>query len=132
MVVDAPGTRRRAFAMQARLCERASDSEDARRVQFDPLARPDFRAALRTGGKPGRHHASPSTDQAPSQCRQLTPREVEVLRLLADGLDGTEIARALGICPGTVRTHVEHMRHSLDCRTRAGLVAKGYRLHYLD
>lgn len=74
----------------------------------------------------------PRPDQAPSQCRQLTPREVEVLRLLADGLDGTEIARALGICPGTVRTHVEHMRHSLDCRTRAGLVAKGYRLRYLD
>lgn len=64
-------------------------------------------------------------------CPQLTPREVEVLRLLADGLDGAEIALALGISPGTVRTHVEHMRDSLDCGTRAGLVAKGYRLRYL-
>lgn len=63
---------------------------------------------------------------------RLTPREAEVLRLLADGLDGAEIALALGISPGTVRTHVEHMRESLGCRTRAGLVAKGYRLHFLD
>jgi DNA-binding CsgD family transcriptional regulator len=74
----------------------------------------------------------PVPDQPRNDDQPLTPREVEVLRLLADGLDGSEIARALGISPGTVRTHVEHMRDSLDCRTRAGLVAKGYRLHYLD
>jgi DNA-binding CsgD family transcriptional regulator len=71
-------------------------------------------------------------DQPADHDHPLTPREVEVLRLLADGLDGSEIAVALGISPGTVRTHVENMRDSLDCRTRAGLVAKGYRLHYLD
>ena len=70
--------------------------------------------------------AEPADDQT-----RLTPREVEVLRLLAEGLEGTEIAESLGIRPGTVRTHVEHMRASLDCRTRAGLVAKGYQLHYL-
>jgi len=74
----------------------------------------------------------PVPDPPPNHDQPLTPREVEVLRLLADGLDGSEIARALGISPGTVRTHVEHMRDSLDCRTRAGLVAKGYRLGYLD
>ena len=74
----------------------------------------------------------PVPDQPLNHDQPLTPREVEVLRLLADGLDGSEIAVALGISPGTVRTHVEHMRDSLDCRTRAGLVAKGYRLHYLD
>jgi DNA-binding CsgD family transcriptional regulator len=74
----------------------------------------------------------PPLDPLSNHEQPLTPREVEVLRLLADGLDGSEIARALGISPGTVRTHVEHMRDSLDCRTRAGLVAKGYRLRYLD
>jgi len=74
----------------------------------------------------------PPFDPLSNHDQPLTPREVEVLRLLADGLDGSEIALALGISPGTVRTHVEHMRDSLDCRTRAGLVAKGYRLHYLD
>jgi DNA-binding CsgD family transcriptional regulator len=73
----------------------------------------------------------PERGQPSTHCQPLTPREVEVLQLLADGLDGTEIAAALGISPGTVRTHVEHMRASLDCRTRAGLVAKGYHLRYL-
>ena len=70
---------------------------------------------------------SPPTPKA----ERLTPREVEVLELLSEGLDGTEIAENLGISPGTVRTHVEHMRASLGCRTRAGLVSKGYRLRYL-
>ena len=74
----------------------------------------------------------PKPDPAPSRCQPLTPREIEVLQLLANGLDGTEIAAALEISPGTVRTHVEHMRERLACRTRAGLVAKGYRLRYLD
>jgi len=71
-----------------------------------------------------------STEGAPDPER-LTPREIEVLKLLADGFDGKEIADRLGIRTGTVRTHVEHMRERLDCRTRAGLVAKGYQLHYL-
>lgn len=74
----------------------------------------------------------PTPDPPPSRCQPLTPREIEVLQLLANGLDGTEIAAALEISPGTVRTHVEHMRERLECRTRAGLVAKGYRLRYLD
>ena len=74
-----------------------------------------------------------SPDLAPVDSGQrLTPREIEVLQLLAEGLDGTAIAKTLGISPGTVRTHVEHMRVSLGCRTRAGLVSKGYRLGYLS
>lgn len=72
------------------------------------------------------HSAEPTAEM-----ERLTPREIEVLKLLAEGLEGSEIADRLGICAGTVRTHVEHMRDSLDRRTRAGLVAKGYQLHYL-
>lgn len=73
----------------------------------------------------------PKSDPLPSHGQPLTPREVDVLQLLAEGLDGTEIAEALGISCATVRTHVENMRARLDCRTRAGLVAMGYRLRYL-
>lgn len=74
----------------------------------------------------------PLPDELPNHARRLTPREVDVLRLLADGLEGAEIAKVLGISAGTVRTHVENMRENLDCRTRAGLVSQGYRLRYLD
>lgn len=74
---------------------------------------------------------TPEKVAPPAEWDRLTPREVEVLRLMAEGLNGTEIAQNLGISPGTVRAHVEHMRARLDCRTRAGLVAKGFRLRYL-
>jgi DNA-binding NarL/FixJ family response regulator len=38
----------------------------------------------------------------------LTPRECEVLRLVGEGLTNRQVARRLGIAPGTVRSHLEH------------------------
>ncbi len=73
----------------------------------------------------------PVPEDPPTDSPRLTPREIEVLELLAEGMEGSEIADRLSICRGTVRAHVEHMRVRLGCRTRAGLVAQGYRLHYL-
>ncbi len=54
----------------------------------------------------------------------LTPRERQVLELVALGCNSTEIARRLGIRPATVRTHVEHARSKLGARTRAEAVAR--------
>ena len=55
----------------------------------------------------------------------LTPREVEVLRLLARGLSNKEIAARLTISPKTVGNHVEHIYAKIDATTRtaAGLFA---------
>jgi HD-GYP domain-containing protein (c-di-GMP phosphodiesterase class II) len=50
----------------------------------------------------------------------LTPREVEVLRLLARGSSSREIARELVIAPKTARNHVEHIYRKTGARTRAG------------
>jgi HD-GYP domain-containing protein (c-di-GMP phosphodiesterase class II) len=49
----------------------------------------------------------------------LTPREVEVLRLLARGLSNREIARRLVISPKTARNHVEHIYAKIDASSRA-------------
>ncbi len=49
----------------------------------------------------------------------LTPREVEVLRLLARGLSHREIARSLVISPKTARNHVEHIYAKIDASSRA-------------
>ena len=54
---------------------------------------------------------------------ELTPREREVLRLLAEGLRGDEIAERLSISSLTVRTHVKHVMEKLKATTRTEAVA---------
>ncbi len=62
---------------------------------------------------------------------QLTPREREVLERVAEGLETPAIARDLGVSQATIRTHVQHMRQKLGVATRAGLVARAFRLGWL-
>jgi DNA-binding NarL/FixJ family response regulator len=68
-----------------------------------------------------------STSLAPSLASKLTPRETEVLRLLANGIGQDEIARQLFISRKTVATHIEHVLQKLGVRTRAQAVALAYR-----
>ncbi|WP_283135851.1 response regulator [Rhizohabitans arisaemae] len=63
---------------------------------------------------------------APPELGRLTPRELEVLRLLADGISNQEIARALGIGEATVRTHVARILHKLHLRDRIHAVVFAY------
>jgi two-component system, NarL family, response regulator NreC len=52
----------------------------------------------------------------------LTEREREVLKLIAEGYTGAEIARQLELSPKTVEHHREHVTEKLGIRTTAGLV----------
>ncbi|MFL5906543.1 MAG: LuxR C-terminal-related transcriptional regulator [Solirubrobacterales bacterium] len=54
----------------------------------------------------------------------LTPRQREVLSLLALGLNGPETADRLFLSAATVRTHVQNAMHALGARTRAQAVAE--------
>jgi DNA-binding NarL/FixJ family response regulator len=58
---------------------------------------------------------------------RLTARELEVLRLIADGSSTQEIARQLFISPQTVRTHIEHVLSKLQVNSRVGAVAVAYK-----
>jgi DNA-binding CsgD family transcriptional regulator len=62
---------------------------------------------------------------------QLTARELEVLQAVAEGRETAAIAVALGVGQATIRTHVQHMRQKLGVSTRAGLVARAFRLGWL-
>jgi DNA-binding CsgD family transcriptional regulator len=58
----------------------------------------------------------------------LTPREMEVLGLLADGLANKEIAARLGISAHTAKFHVESLLRKLDAANRAEAVREGISL----
>jgi DNA-binding CsgD family transcriptional regulator len=57
----------------------------------------------------------------------LTPRELQVLRLLADGLSQTAIADQLVLSPKTVGNHIEHILSKLGVRSRSQAIAMAYR-----
>jgi DNA-binding NarL/FixJ family response regulator len=56
--------------------------------------------------------------------RPLTPRQREILRLIAAGHANTAIARQLGLSPATVRKHLENAFARLDVSSRTEAVAK--------
>lgn len=62
------------------------------------------------------------------QCGPLTPRELEVLQLAADGHNAPAIARELFLSPATVNTHFANIYEKLKVRDRAAAVARGMRL----
>ncbi len=83
--------------------------------------RADVRAGLHDGdaveavlGAAG--HRVPRRREGPAG---LTPREVDVLRLLARGLSNKEIAERLVISPKTVANHAEHIYAKIDASSRA-------------
>jgi DNA-binding NarL/FixJ family response regulator len=59
--------------------------------------------------------------------QELTPRELEVLRFIAQGASNREIAKELYITEGTVKNHVTHILNRLNLRdrTQAAIVAHG-------
>ncbi len=62
--------------------------------------------------------APASGAEAASPAPELSPRQAEVLRLLARGLTNKEISRVLGIAPGTVKSHVVRIYEALDVTNR--------------
>ena len=97
----------------------------ARRVASALAESPAFRLAA-TGEKPDLVLTA-----APNACdaeAALTPREIEVLRLLAEGASNKDIARRLRISVHTAKFHVGQLLDKLDATGRTDAVAQAARL----
>jgi DNA-binding CsgD family transcriptional regulator len=68
----------------------------------------------------------------PEQDAPLTPREVEVLNQLAEGVSNKTIARRLGISVHTVKFHVASLLDKLDATGRTDAVAHAARIGVLQ
>lgn len=68
-----------------------------------------------------------ATASRPPPTLALTPREQEVLRLLAEGLPNRAIAARLVVSEKTVGTHLAHIYTKLGVATRAAAAAFAYR-----
>ena len=64
--------------------------------------------------------------------QEPTPRETEVLQLVADGLPNREIGQRLFLSEETVKSHVRHLLVKLPARNRAHAVAVGFRRAFIS
>ena len=68
----------------------------------------------------------PPPSERPAALDELTPRELEVLRLIARGLSNRDIARKLVLGDATIKTHVARIFAKLDLHDRAQAVVLAY------
>jgi len=93
------------------------------RFLVKPCCQEDLVLALAAGLDKYRQSAGEISQEA-ALTEPLTEREREVLRLLGIGFTSGEIALAMGITIGTVKTHVHHIFGKLAVNNRIKAVAK--------
>jgi DNA-binding CsgD family transcriptional regulator len=90
---------------------------------------PDFSErdrALLTLLRPHVHQAYLDAERRRHPAPRLTPRQKDLLRLVAAGHTNTQIARRLGISEGTVRSHLEDIYSRLNVSSRTAAVARTF------
>jgi LuxR family maltose regulon positive regulatory protein len=73
----------------------------------------------------------PSLHRSLTLVEPLSDRELEVLRLVADGLSNQEVADALILAVGTVKAHVHTIYGKLGVQSRTQAIARAKELHLL-
>jgi DNA-binding NarL/FixJ family response regulator len=89
-------------------------------------------AAARAPSDPAASSASSASSASPGDEGDLTPREAEVLRLIAVGQSNREIARALFVSEATVKTHINRIFAKTGSRDRAQAIRYAYTHGYAE
>jgi DNA-binding NarL/FixJ family response regulator len=74
----------------------------------------------------GRAHAPAGREGAAGKASSLTPRELEIVSLIGEGLRNDDIARRLGITPKTVKNHLTALFDKVGVQSRLELVVYAY------
>ena len=112
-------------ALRAAAAGQAVLDPDVQRRLLSAAARaPEMPAPPGTPGTPGGAGSREADD--------LTPREAEVLRLIAEGQSNREIARTLFVSEATVKTHVNRIFAKTASRDRAQAIRYAYTHGYAD
>ncbi len=90
------------------------------------------RSLRRTPSSNGNGNGNGHVNGKPSHSFSLSPREREILGLLASGKTQREIASALVLSPKTVATHIQHLLSKLGVHSRAQAVGMAYRLGLVE
>lgn len=83
-------------------------------------------AATRPGGPPAHHGAASAAPERDPLLQDLTPRELEVLGAMSEGLSNAEIAHRFFLSEATVKTHVRRILTKLHLRDRVQAVVYAY------
>ncbi len=62
----------------------------------------------------------------------LTPREIEILQIIAKGLSNAEAGKVLGVSRATIRTHLEHIYSKMSVSNRVEAITEGIRHGIID
>lgn len=94
------------------------------RMVLDPSVQRRLVEYVRTGSTPAPAEPEPGAEPT---VEGLTKREVDVVRLVAEGLSNQQIARRLVLSEATVKTHLNHVLSKLALDGRSSLVAWAWR-----
>jgi DNA-binding NarL/FixJ family response regulator len=98
-----------------------------------PLDPDELVARIRRSLRPHRNGVHKEAERAPENGGgDLTPRELEVLRLVADGRSSAQIAHELVISPRTVGTHIQHILAKLGVANRTEAAAYAFRAGLIE
>ena len=110
------------------IARRCAEPQGAGSAEVGPI---ETAADLEGGGESAGTAAVLAQGAVPNKmnagCRELSAREIEVLRLVADGRSNKAIGQTMGLSALTVKSHLARIARKLGTGDRAGMVAVAMR-----